>query len=409
MKAFRKETNKDLGPEDKGGFIPFSLPSIGDEEIEAVSEVLRSGWITTGPVAKAFEEEFASYVGAAHAVALNSCTAALHLALETVGLKSAEAVITSPLTFAATAEVVRYFDARPVFIDIEPGSMNMDASLLDEKISSLKKDGITPRAVIAVHYAGLPSDMDTVMEIARRHGVFVIEDAAHALSASYKGRPVGSIGDITCFSFYASKNITTAEGGMATTDNPEWAKRMRIMSLHGIDRDAWMRHRGENTWRYEIVEAGYKYNLTDMAAAMGLVQLRKAGGFLGRRTEIASVYDTELGGIPQISLPVKRPPGDVVHAWHLYVLRLDLEMLVIDRDRFIQELKSRGVGASVHFIPLHIHPYYRDMYGYVPGDFPAAYDAYGRVVSLPIYPAMSDGDVQRAAAAVLDVAEKFKR
>lgn len=384
--------------------IPFHRPYITDNEVEGVVDSLDSGWLTTGPKVKQFEKEFVQYVGGRHAVAFNSCTAALHLALEAIGLKEGDEVITSPMTFAATAEVVRYFRAKPVFVDIEPHTMNMDVTKLEETV---KAGGSRVKAIVPVHFAGLPCDMDPIMQIAQKFNIKVIEDSAHALPAKYKGRSIGTIGDITCFSFYATKNITTGEGGMAVTDNPEWAERMRVMSLHGISRDAWKRYTTEGTWYYEIIEPGYKYNMTDIAAALGLAQLKKADFFLQRRKEIAMTYDDAFENVEEITRPADS--DDSEHSWHLYVIRLNLDYLKVSRDRFIEELRGRGIGTSVHFIPLHIHPYYRDAYGYKPEDYPIAYETYKRLISLPIYPKMTSGDVEKVIEHVTDVATMFKR
>ncbi len=389
------------------GHVPFHKPYITDDEIDGVVDSLRTGWITTGPKVKRFEEEFAGYVGAKHAVALNSCTAALHLALDAVGLEEGDVAVTTPMTFAATAEVIRYQGARPVFVDIEPDTLNMDASGLEETVARLRGSGERVKAVIPVHYGGQPCDMDSILRVAKDNGLCVIEDAAHALPAKYRGRNIGAIGDITCFSFYATKTITTGEGGMAVTDNAEWAERMRVMSLHGISRDAWKRYTAEGNWHYEIVAPGYKYNMTDVAAAMGLAQLGKAGFLLEKRERIASAYNAAFRGLPQAETPSVR--AGTLHSRHLYVLKLNLDALAIDRDRFIEELRERGIGTSVHFIPLHIHPYYRLTYGYKPEDFPVTHEAYKRIVSLPIYPSMTDEEVDRVAQSVLDVAGRFKR
>ncbi len=403
-------------------FIPFSLPFIEEEEIEAVTDTLRSGWITTGPKTREFEREFAAYVGCKHAVAVNSCTAALHLALDAVGIKEGDEVITSPMTFAATAEVVRYFNAKPLFVDIDPVTMNIDVNKLADEIerrhaSRRSKGGGSPnfglKAVIPVHYAGYPCDMDSVMKVAAGQELKVIEDAAHALPSYYKGRMIGSTGDIACFSFYATKNITTGEGGMVTTDNDDWAERMRIMSLHGISKDAWKRYTAEGSWYYEITAPGYKYNLTDIAASLGIVQLRKSDIFWRRRAEIAGKYNEAFAGLEELELPPsdldpRCTPG-TRQSWHLYVIRLNLDRLSIGRNRFIEELRARGIGTSVHFIPLHIHPYYRGMYGYEPEDFPVAYGTYQRIVSLPIYPRMTDVQVERVIEAVVTVVKKFGR
>ncbi len=417
-------------------FIPYSLPLIEDEEIAEVLDTLRSGWITTGPKTREFETKFAKYIGCKHAIAVNSCTAALHLALDAIGIKEGDEVITSPMTFAATAEVIRYFKAKPVFIDIDPLTMNIDAGRIERYLSAINKNQASrPKAIIPVHYTGYPCDMDSVRRLAEKYGLKVIEDAAHALPSYFKGKIIGSTGDITCFSFYATKNITTGEGGMVTTNNDEWAERMRIMSLHGISKDAWNRYSAEGSWYYEIIAPGYKYNLTDIAASLGIVQLRKADRLWKRRTEIAGMYNQAFKDIPELELPFNNfsnsihrndiglrtsdsglqtiepalQPSETRHSWHLYVIRLNLEGLSIDRNRFIEELKAMGIGTSVHFIPLHIHPYYRDMYDYKPEDFPVAYETYKRIISLPIYPKMTDVDVKRVVESVRQVVSRNRR
>jgi perosamine synthetase len=390
----------------KKDFLPFSLPLIEDEEKKAILEVLESGWITTGPKVKQFEEEFATFIGSRHAIAVNSCTAALHLSLDAIGISEGDEVITTPMTFAATAEVVRYFRARPVFVDIEPDTMNLDATKVEAIVN---KKGHNFKAIIPVHYGGLPCNMDAIMDIARKHKLKVIEDAAHAFPATYKGRMVGTIGDITCFSFYATKTMTTGEGGMITTDNDEYAERMRVMSLHGINKDAWKRYTNEGSWYYEIIAPGYKYNLTDIAAALGVVQLKKAESMRERREEIASRYDEAFKDLSAIEIPPRPSNSNSIHSRHLYVIRLNLESITIDRNKFIDELNLRGIGTSVHFIPLHIHPYYREIYGFKPEDFPVAYETYKRIISLPIYPKMEYKDIARVVESVTDVAKRFKR
>ncbi len=388
--------------------LPFSLPLIEDEEIKEVLDTLKSGWITTGPKVKKFESEFEKYIGSKHAIAVNSCTAALHLALDAIGVVEGDEVITTPMTFAATAEVISYFKAKPVFVDIDPVTMNIDVNKLEETVERMMKRKNRLKAIVPVHFAGYPCDMDAIMTIARRHNLRVIEDAAHAFPAHYKGRMVGTIGDITCFSFYATKNITTGEGGMITTNNDEWADRMRIMSLHGISKDAWKRYSAEGNWFYEILSPGYKYNLTDIAAAIGLAQLKKADAFREYRAEIAGRYNEAFKGQAQIEAPLLKDENGTKHGWHLYVIKLNLESLSIDRNLFIEELKKRGIGTSVHFIPLHIHPYYRDTYGYKPEDFPVAYEVFKRIISLPLYPKMTGSDVDWVINATLDVASTFK-
>jgi perosamine synthetase len=401
----------------KDHFLPFSVPLIEEDEIEEVLQTLRSGWITTGPKVNEFETAFGKYIGCKHAISVNSCTAALHLALDAIGVGEEDEIITSPMTFAATAEVIRYFKAKPLFIDIKNDSMNIDVDKLQETIERKRKDGALGRVkgIIPVHYGGYPCPMDVIMRVARENAMTVVEDAAHAFPCSYKGKVIGTIGDITCFSFYATKCITTGEGGMITTDNNEWAERIRIMRLHGISKDAWKRYTSEGNWYYEILAPGYKYNLTDLAAALGVTQLRKANRMWERREAIASYYTNAFKDMSEIETPLankedvwERENG-TKHSWHLYAIKLNEECLSIRRDRFIEELKGRGIGTSVHFIPLHIHPYYRETYGYKPGDFPVAYETYKRIISLPIYAKMSEGDAQRVVEAVRDVVTLYRK
>ena len=376
-------------------FLPFHRPSIGEEEIREVEDTLRSGWITTGPKTKRFEEEFRRYIGCGHALAVSSCTAGLHLALVASGVGGGDEVVTTPYTFAATGEVILQVGARPVFVDVCEGGFNIDP----EKI----REAVTPRtkAIIPVHFAGEPCRMEEIIRIAREHDLVVVEDAAHALGAEYDGRKVGTIGDITAFSFYATKNITTAEGGMVTTDDPDIADKISILSLHGISRDAWKRYSSEGSWYYEVLYAGYKYNMTDVQAAMGLHQLRKLPDFLKVREEYVRMYDEGFGDMPEIVLPPR--PRNGRHAWHLYVIRLRLEMLEIGRNEFVEALRAENIGTSVHFIPLHLHPYYRETFGFGWGDFPNAEDAYKRAISLPLYPEMTPEDVEDVIRAVRKV------
>ena len=376
-------------------FLPFHTPDIGDEEISAVVETLRSGWLTTGPRAHEFENAFANYVGAAHAVAVNSCTAALHLALDAIGLREGDEVLVPTMTFAATAEVVHYFKARPILVDCEPDTLNIDPASLERAVSPRS------RAIIPVHYGGHPCEMNRITEIARNHRLHVIEDAAHALPASYRGQMVGTVGDLACFSFYATKTLCTGEGGMVTTGNAEYAERVRTMSLHGISKDAWKRYRAEGSWYYEIVAPGFKYNMTDIAAALGLAQLAKCDRMREARRRIAGTYDQGLATLDEAATPVVR--DGVEHAWHLYPIRLELERLRISRHEFVAMMRSRNIGTSVHFIPLHLHPYYRSTYHYQPQDFPNASYAYERIVSLPIYPSMTNGDASDVIGAVRDI------
>ncbi len=382
-------------------WVPFHRPEITEDEIQSVVATLRSGWLTTGPKVKRFEEQFAGYLGCRHAVAVNSGTAALHLALDAVGIKEGDEVIVPTMTFAATAEVVFYLKAKPVLVDCRPDTLNIDPEQIENAITS------KTRAIIPVHFGGQPCEMDRILEIARQYKVKVIEDAAHALPASYRDKKVGAIGDITCFSFYATKTITTGEGGMATTENSEWAERMRMMSLHGISHDAWKRYTKEGSWYYEILNPGFKYNLTDIAAAIGIEQLKKCDEFRKAREKIAKIYDTSFADLEEIQTPVRRSGTE--HAWHLYVIELNLDHLQITRNQFIDALREEQIGTSVHFIPLHLHPYYRDKFGYHPSDFPNASSAFERIVSLPIYPRMTEADVESVIGAVRKIVKQNRR
>lgn len=386
---------------DRPEFIPFHVPQIDEDEIRSVVETLKSGWLTTGVKVKRFEEAFTRYLGCDHAIAVNSCTAALHLALEAVGIEDGDEVIVPTMTFTATAEVVLYFRAKPVLVDCRPGTFNIDPNLIERAITAKTK------AIIPVHFAGQSCDMEPILQIARKHGLYVIEDAAHALPARYRDKTIGTIGDITCFSFYATKTITTGEGGMATTQNPEWAARMRMMSLHGISHDAWKRYTKEGSWYYEVLEPGFKYNLTDIGAAIGIEQLKKCDAFGAARRRIAATYDERFSDLAEIRTPVCEP--DVQHAWHLYVIQLELERLKINRHQFIEALREQGIGTSVHFIPLHLHPYYRDKFGHAPGDFPQATDIYQRIVSLPIYPKMTKANIENVIEAVNKIVQQHRR
>lgn len=392
--------------------LPFALPDIGQAEIDAVVEVLQSRWLTTGEQCRTFEREFAAAVGASHAVALNSCTAALHLSLEALGVEPGDLVFMSPYTFAATAEVVRYLGATPVFVDIDPTTLNIDPALLREAVES-RMDGKQgrPRVVMPVHIGGAPCAMDEIWALAQETGLAVVEDAAHAFPASYRGKPVGQtpadIPGTACFSFYATKTITTGEGGMLVTESETIAERARSMSLHGLSKQAWSRYSEGGSWAYDIAAPGYKYNMTDVAAAMGRVQLSRAEEMRARRAEIAAAYTDAFAGIDALQCPGQ--PPDVEHAWHLYPLRLHLDRSSVGRDEFIKELNAAGIGTSVHFIPLHLHSYYVKQYGHAPEDFPIATAEFGRVLSLPIYSAMSETDVSRVVSAVTSLAENVGR
>ena len=369
-------------------FLPFSPPCIGEEEIAAVADVLRSDWITTGPRTKEFERLFAQAVSAPAALALNSCTAALHTALFTLGVGPGDEVITTPMTFAASVNVIEHVGARPVLVDVEPDTANIDPAAVDRAVTARTK------AIIPVHYTGHPVDLDAIQAIAEAHRLAIVEDAAHALPAYYKGRQIGSGTNPVAFSFYATKNLTTGEGG-ALTGSEEFLDRARVVSLHGMSRDAWKRYDKGGSWFYEVVLPGFKYNMTDIQAAIGSVQLKRLESFQRRRRAIVAEYASAFADCDALELPVARP--EVVHAWHLFVLRLRPEALTIGRDAFIDALKARNIATSVHFIPVHVHPYYRDKYRLSPGDLPVAYAHYQRSLSLPLHPRLSDEDVRTFA------------
>jgi dTDP-4-amino-4,6-dideoxygalactose transaminase len=392
-------------------FLPFSPPNIGEEEIAEVVEALRSDWITTGPKTQRFERDFAAAVGAPSCLALNSCTSALHLALVAQGIGPGDAVLTTPLTFCSGVHVIEQTGARPVLVDVEPDTLNLDPQKLSDAIQSLpgpRDCSYRLKAIIPVHLYGHPCEMDAILDIARKNNLAVIEDAAHALPARYKGRLVGSQGAcrgvpvLTCFSFYATKNITTAEGGMLAglADAIEQA---RAWSLHGMSRDAWKRYGVGGSWHYEVLHAGFKYNMTDIQAAIGLHQLAKLAAFHARRKEIARRYNEVFSEFESLQVPVQRAHVD--HSWHLYALRLNLDRLDISRNEFIEQLGARKIASSVHFIPIHLHRYYREKYGYRAEDFPVAYREYQRMVSLPLHTRMSDLDVEDVIEAVTEIVQ----
>lgn len=375
-------------------FLPFALPDIGEEEIDAVVACLRSGWVTTGPATRRFEQEFRTYLDAeVETIAVNSATAGLHLALECLRIGPGDEVIVPTMTFTATAEVVRYLGATPVFVDVDPDTLNLSPEAA--------REAITPRtrAIVPVHYAGMACDMDALLALAREQRLRVVEDAAHAFPTRYHGNLVGTLGsDITVFSFYANKTMTTGEGGMIVARDPELARRMRLMRLHGISQDAFNRYASRTpAWYYEVVAAGFKYNLTDIASAIGIEQLRKIDRFLARREQLARRYDEALAGLP-LQLP-PRPAAGSTHAWHLYVIRL-APHAPLTRKELIDELSRRGIGTSVHFIPLHRQPYWRDTYALGPEQFPTAEASYRCMLTLPLYTRMSDADQERVIAAL---------
>lgn len=381
-------------------FLPFSPPAVGREEIDEVVDTLRSGWIATGPKTEQFEAAFQSRVDAPAALAINSGSAGLHLALLSLGVRPGEEVITTPMTFCAGANVIEQVRATPRFADVEADTLNLDPRAIE--------DAITPRtrAILAVHYAGHPAELDTIRDIAERHHLALIEDASHAVPASYKGRLIGSSENPAAFSFYATKNLTTGEGGMLT-GSAELVARARTLALHGMTRDAYKRYSSGSSWFYEVDEAGFTYGMTDIQAAMGLAQLRQLGEFQRRRRQIAALYSSAFGVVDALEIPAERP--EVEHAWQLYVLRLRLGALRIGRNRFAHELRARNIGTSVHFIPIHLHPYYCRKYQYRPEQFPVALGNYQRMLSLPIHPRLSDRDVNDVVEAVLDVVTRFAR
>jgi len=381
-------------PSKRDTFLPYCLPLIGEEEIAEVADSLRSGWVTTGPKVKRFERDFAAYIGAKHAIAVSSCTGALHVSLAALNIGPGDEVIVPTLTFCATANVVVHLGATPVIVDVDrTGLISLDAAR--EAISQ------RTRAIVPVHYGGQACSMREILALAGSRGIAVVEDAAHAAGAEYDGRKIGAQSLAACFSFYAIKNMTTGEGGMVATNDDALAERIRLLSLHGMSRDAWKRYTEAGSWYYEILEPGYKYNMTDVQAALGIHQLRRLDGFIGRRQEIAAIYDSAFSDIPEILPPERLPERN--HTYHLYPIRLRPGALRVNRSEFIEELRARNIGASVHFIPLHRHPFYRERYGCSPERFPVAESIYEGLLSLPLYPKMTDQDAADVAGAVRDI------
>jgi dTDP-4-amino-4,6-dideoxygalactose transaminase len=397
-------------------FLSFSPPLIADEEIDEVVDTLHSDWITTGPKVRRFEEAFAAFVGASGALALNSCTGALHVALAALGIGPGDVVITTPMTFCSSVHVIEHVGARPLLVDVEPDTLNIDPAQVQEQVQEAANGRV--KAILPVHLYGHPCEMQTLLDVAQNYDLAIVEDAAHALPAVYKDWLIGSSAYsretlestaahvLTCFSFYATKNLTTAEGGMLT-GSPKLLDDARIWSLHGMSRDAYKRYSSEGSWYYEVVRPGFKYNMTDIQAAIGLHQLSKLPRFQARRQEIARRYNAAFSQFEELQTPTVR--SEVEPAWHLYVLRLHPERLQIGRNQFIEELKARYIGTSVHFIPIHLHPYYRDKYGYKPDDYPVAYQEYQRLISLPLYPRMSDQDVEDVVEAVSEVVKQCRK
>jgi len=392
IKDFKREKVRDK-------FLVFGSPMIEEPEINEVMDSLRSGWLSTGPKVAKFEEEFKKYAGCEYALAVNSCTAGLHLAMIASGIKPGAEVITTPMTFAATANVITHVGATPVFVDVNKKTMNIDPNLIESKIT--KKT----RAIMPVHFAGRPCDMNAILEIARKHELLVIEDAAHAIEAVYKGRKIGALGDLTAFSFYVTKNVVTGEGGMVTTNNPEWAEKIEKYALHGLSKGAWRRYSDEGFKHYQVIYPGYKYNMMDLQAALGIHQLSRAEKYLKRREKIWQKYDEAFSDLPVIT-PVS-PEKNTVHARHLYTLLLDLNRLQIDRDSFQQALYYANIGTGIHFISLHLHPYYEKTYGYKRGDFPNSEFISDRTISLPLSAKLSDEDVKDVISAVRKILISF--
>lgn len=382
-------------------FINFHKPLVTDDEITEVIETIRSGWWTTGPKTLQFEKEFNSYIGSNYSLSVSSWTAAAHLSLEAIGLQRGDEVIVPAITFTATAEIICYFGAKPVIVDVQKNSLNIDPKEIEKAITKKTK------AIIPVHFGGNPCDMDEINELAKKYDLKIIEDAAHALPSWYKNKLIGTIGDVTCFSFYVTKTLATGEGGMICTNNEEIAERCSIMRLHGINKDAWKRYSSEGSWYYEVVAPGYKYNFTDVQAALGLAQLRKIDFMLDERRKIFEKYNEILSHNDLIKL--YKYENDRRPSYHLYPIFLEIENLSITRSQFIDELKNLGIGASVHFIPLHRHPYYKNTFGLEEKDFPTSEYLYQRIITLPIWPGMTDTNICRVAEGVNSLAKKFKK
>jgi dTDP-4-amino-4,6-dideoxygalactose transaminase len=385
-------------------FIPFALPCTGEEEINEVVDTIRSGWLTTGPKTKLFENDFAKFVGAKYALAVNSATAGLHLGLEALGVGPGDKVITTVHTFTATAEVIRYLGADPIFVDIEGDSFNIDCDAIEEAL----KNNPEVKVILPVHYAGQAANMTRIMALAKQYNVKVMEDAAHALPTTHNGQMIGTIADITVYSFYANKTITTGEGGMVVTNNDGYVKRISCMRLHGISKDVFDRFTSTKpSWHYQVVAPGFKYNMTDIAASMGIHQLKKANILQSRRQAIAEKYNSAFSDLPVIT-PFITNSSDT-HSWHLYVLQLNINELSIDRDEFIRVMADKGIGTSVHYIPLHMHPYWQENYNLTESDFPRSSSTYYRIVSLPNYPKMTDGQVDKVIGTVREVLLEHKK
>jgi dTDP-4-amino-4,6-dideoxygalactose transaminase len=382
-------------------FLLFHKPFISEEEVDEIVDTVRSGWLSMGPKTIRFEDEFNKYIGSGHSIAVNSWTAAGHLTLEAFGLERGDEVIVPTMTFPATAEIVCYFGAKPVMVDVDEGTLNISLKEIEKAITPKTK------VIIPVHYAGQPCDMDEINDLAKKYNLRVFEDAAHSLPATYKGKKIGTVSEVTCFSFYATKTLSTGEGGMVVTDNPEIAERVKIMRLHGINRDAWKRYSESGSWYYEVVAPGYKYNFTDLQASLGLPQLKKVDRMWESRIGIAEKYTEKLKDNELIEL--HQIKTDRQSSWHLYPIRLHLERLTINRAQIIDEMKKAGVGAGVHFMPVHQHLFYKNTFGFDDKDFPVAASVFPRLISLPIYPGMTDPQVEKVIDVLNNVLAKFKR
>jgi len=383
-------------------FLVFGKPKITKAEITEVLDTIKSGWLGTGPKTKQFEENFRKYIGAKHAIALNSCTAGLHLALDVLGIKDGDEVITTSLTFSSTANVIVHHHAVPVFADINQKTWNIDSQQIEAKIT--KKT----RAIIPVHLHGRPCDMDAIMKIARKYKLHVVEDAAHAAEAVYKKKKIGTLSDFTAFSFYVTKNIMTGEGGMLTTENDQWAEEARIRSLHGISKDAWKRYSAEGFKPYETIYPGYKYNMMDLVASFGIHQLKQVQANFRKRVQFWNMYEKAFRDNSLLVTPMPEEKN-TVHARHLYALLLQIEKLKITRDEFIEALRQEGIGSGIHFTPLHLHKFYRETYGYKLGDFPNSEFVGERIISLPLSPALTKSDVNDVINAVQKLLLYFKK
>jgi dTDP-4-amino-4,6-dideoxygalactose transaminase len=377
-------------------FLPFSRPTIDQATIDEVVACLKSGWITTGPRVKQFEEDIKAYCSAPHALALSSATAGLHLVLAALELRPGDEVITTPMTFAATLNTIVLTGGKPVLVDVEPGTYNMDVTAIEKAVTK------RTRAIMPVHFAGLPVDLDPLYALAKKHNLRVIEDAAHAIGTEYKGKRIGSFGDIQVFSFHPNKNMTTGEGGCVVTRDEKMAGDVALLRFHGMDREAWNRFGKKGSQHYEIITPGFKYNMMDMQAAIGLHQLKQLNGFIRRRTELALRYQELLAGWPQLSLPAA-PAYSHLHAWHLYTPLINPDAAGMDRDAFMQGMKERNIGTGLHYRAVHLYPYYRKHFGFKRGDFPHAETISDRIVSLPLFPLMTDGDQDRVIAAMKDI------